>query len=155
MGRRRKARECALQLLFQLEFDDTDPERSISQFWLQKRVSEDVKDYSAWLVSGILSHEQEIDDIIQSTSSHWRIPRMAVVDRNILRIAVFELLYEPHVAPAVIINEAIEIAKKYSSEDAASFVNGVLDGVRKRFEEKTGRKKEGKNVRRKEEPEEK
>ncbi len=83
------------------------------------------------LVNGIISNQEKIDNIIQKVSEHWRISRMALVDRNILRMAVFELLYEENIAPAIIINEAIEIAKKYSGDEAATFVNGVLDAIRK------------------------
>ena len=133
MGRRRRARESALQILFQLEFDSADKERTISQFWEEKKASKEIREYSIRLVKGILDHQKEIDELIQSISANWRISRMAVVDRTVLRIAVFEFLYETHIAPAVIINEALEITKKFSSEDAASFVNGILDGVRKQL----------------------
>lgn len=145
MGRRRKARESALQILFQLEFDNSQVEKTISQFWGEKKASESIKDYSSWLVKGILSHQKEIDNLIQSASNHWRISRMAIVDRSILRMAVFELLYETHIAPAIVINEAIEIAKKYSSEEAAAFVNGILDGVRKKLETEENSSKEKKD----------
>ena len=82
----------------------------------------------------ITSHRENIDHLIQSVSANWRISRMAIVDRNILRMAVSELLYEESLAPAIVINEAIEIAKKYSSEDGATFVNGILDAVRKEIQ---------------------
>ncbi len=134
MGKRRKARECSLQILFQLEFNNSQPQAAITQFWEKRRVSGEVREFSSWLVNGILSHRQKIDEIIQSVSENWRLKRMALVDRNILRIATFELLFEENVPPAVIINEAIEIAKKYSSPEAATFVNGILDGVRKKLE---------------------
>jgi N utilization substance protein B len=149
MGRRRKARESALQILFELEFNNTQLEKTLCEYWENRAASEAVNEYANWLVKGITSHQQEIDKIVQSTSKHWRISRMALVDRNILRIAVFELLYEENIAAAVIINEAIEIAKKYSSEDAATFVNGVLDAVRKKLETKKNSVKEEKNVRKK------
>ena len=149
MGRRRKSRESALQILFELEFDNTKLEKTLYEYWENRVESEAVKEYAIWLVKGIVSHQQEIDRIIQSNSEHWRISRMALVDRNLLRIAVFELLEEEDIAPAIIINEAIEIAKKYSSEEAATFVNGVLDAVRKKLETKKNFLKEGKNVRKK------
>ena len=134
MGRRRKARESALQILFQLEFNRLRIEKIIDQFWKEKKASEEIKDYTDWLVKGIVSHQEKIDNLIQSTSDHWRLSRMAHVDRNILRIAVFEFLSEEDIAPAVVINEAIEIAKKYSSDEAAAFVNGILDTIRKKLE---------------------
>jgi N utilization substance protein B len=145
MGRRRKARESALQILFQLEFNKPRIEKAIDQFWKEKKASEEIRDYSNWIVKGIVSHQEEIDNLIQSLSNHWRLSRMAHVDRNILRIAVFEFLYEKDIAPAVIINEAIEIAKKYSSDEAAAFVNGILDAIKKKLETRKDSSKEGKD----------
>jgi N utilization substance protein B len=135
MGKRRKARESTLQILFQLEFDDTSPEKVLEFFWKNKRAAKEVKEHCRWLVEGITSDRENIDRLIQSVSSNWRIPRMAVVDRNVLRIAVFELLHEKDLAPAIVINEAIEIAKKFSSEQGATFVNGILDAVKKEIQE--------------------
>jgi len=145
MGRRRKARESALQILFQLEFNNTQVEKTIIQYWKEKKTSERIIDYSTLLINGIISHQEEIDNLIQSLSNHWRVSRMAVVDRNILRIAVYELLYAENIAPAIVINEAIEIAKKYSSDDAAAFVNGILDAIRKKLETSKNSSREGKN----------
>jgi len=134
MGKRRKARESTLQILFQIEFDSSSLEKIVNSYWENIAYSEEeIRSYSTWLVEGILSHKEEIDRIIQSVSEHWRVPRMAIIDRNILRIAVFELLYEEKVAPAIVINEAIEIAKKYSGEQAGTFVNGILDAIRKQL----------------------
>jgi N utilization substance protein B len=145
MGRRRKARESALQILFQLEFNKPQIDKVVDQFWKEKKASEEIRDYSNWIVKGIVSHQDKIDNLIQSLSNHWRLSRMAHVDRNILRIAVFEFLYEKDTAPAVIINEAIEIAKKYSSDEAAAFVNGILDAVKKKLETRKDSSKEGKD----------
>jgi len=135
MGKRRKARENALQILFQLEFNNTRVEEIITQFWKDKKTSQEIREYATWLVKGIISHQEEINKLIQSISDHWRLSRMALIDRNILRTAVFELLYEETIAPAIVINEAIEIAKKYSSDEAAAFVNGILDAIRKKLEQ--------------------
>lgn len=135
MGKRRKARESTLQILFQLDFNGTDVESVIQQFWKDKKTLTEVKSYSRWLIKGIISHQDRIDRIIQSASERWRLSRMPIVDRNILRMAVFELLYEEDIAPAIVINEAIEIAKKFSSEQAATFINGVLDALRKNIKE--------------------
>jgi N utilization substance protein B len=134
MGKRRKARESTLQILFQLEFDNTKPEKVFDSFWKNRRATKEIKEHSRWLVDKITSHRENIDHLIQSVSTNWRISRMAIVDRNILRMAVCELLYEENLAPAIVINEAIEIAKKYSSEDGATFVNGILDAVRKEIQ---------------------
>ncbi|MCK4364293.1 MAG: transcription antitermination factor NusB [Candidatus Aminicenantes bacterium] len=131
MGRRRKAREDTLRILFRLEFENKQIEKTLDQYWKSKKASEEIKEYSTWLVNGVISDQAKIDNIIQQVSEHWRISRMALIDRNILRMAVFELLYEENIAPAIVINEAIEIAKKYSGEEAATFVNGILDAVRK------------------------
>lgn len=145
MGKRRKARECALQILFQLEFDDSQAEDTIRQFWQKRKASSEIKEYSTWLVEGILSQRKRIDEAIQAVSRNWRLSRMALVDRNILRMAVFELLNEEAIAPAIIINEAIEIAKKYSGGEAAAFINGILDAHRKKREAAGQISKEVKN----------
>jgi N utilization substance protein B len=131
MGKRRKAREAALRLLFQLEFNTTDPEDLILGYWEHQKAADDVREYATWLVRGIRAGQEEVDGAIQAASQHWRIARMAVVDRNILRIAVFELLTAKTLVPAIIINEALEIAKRYSGEEASVFINGILDAVRK------------------------
>lgn len=133
MGRRRKAREETLRILYRLEFDNRPPEETLSHYWENKRANQATREYSTWLAEGIISHRQKIDSVIQQASEHWRLSRMAVIDRNILRMAVFELLYEENIEPAVVINEAIEIAKIYSGNEAATFVNGILDAVRKKI----------------------
>ena len=143
MGKRRKSRECALQVLFQLEFNSADPEALIRRYWEYQKVTEDVREYGNWIIEGIRAHSREVDAAIQSASENWRIPRMAVVDRNILRISVYELLFEKTLVPAIVINEAIEIAKKYSGEEASVFVNGILDAVRKTLEAGKDSSKEG------------
>jgi N utilization substance protein B len=138
MGERRKARECALQILFQFEFNSGDPRDLVRVYWEHQRASTPVREYGTWIVERILDHAAEIDGAIQSASKNWRLARMAVVDRNILRIAVAELLYEPTLAPAIVMNEAIEIAKRYSGEESALFVNGVLDAVSRHLAGKPG-----------------
>jgi len=129
MGQRRKARECALQILFQLEFNSGDPKTLVKGYWEHQKVSPQVREFGTWIVERILADGEDIDRTIQSASKNWRLARMAVVDRNILRIAVAELLYERTLDPAIVMNEAIEIAKRYSGEESAVFVNGVLDAV--------------------------
>jgi N utilization substance protein B len=136
MGRRRKAREETLRILYRLEFDNKPLEETLNQYWEDKKTSQATREYSNWLVNGIISHKKKIDTIIQNASEHWRLSRMALIDRNILRMAVFEFLQEENIEPAVIINEAIEIAKAYSGEEAAAFVNGVLDAIRKNLKNK-------------------
>ncbi|MGB9837009.1 MAG: transcription antitermination factor NusB [Candidatus Saccharicenans sp.] len=129
MGKRRKARECALQILFQLEFTEGELSSVFSDYWKHQKQPAEVKEYAEWLVRGIRQHQAEVDRKIQEASKNWRLERMANVDRNVLRIAVFEMLYEKNLAPPIIINEAIEVAKKFSGQEAGVFINGILDGV--------------------------
>jgi len=139
MGQRRKGRECALQILFQLEFNSGDSKALVEDYWEHQRASPRVREYGTWIVERILDHGEAIDKAIQSASKNWRLSRMAVVDRNILRVAVCELLYEPTLVPAIVMDEAIEIAKRYSGEESAVFVNGVLDAVGRRLGKTSGR----------------
>ncbi len=134
LGLRRQAREVALQALFQLEYSPDDTfDRTIDTFQGNFRAPQDVWQYASSLLSGIHSHHNEIDSLIESQSAHWRLNRMAMVDRNLLRIAVFEIHFSRgEVPPKVAINEAIEISKKYGNTDSASFVNGLLDQIAKR-----------------------
>lgn len=134
MGRRRQARECALQILYELEFHENQVENLLESYWRERKEPEEVKEYCEWLVHGVVRERQRIDAAIQKISKNWRLSRMAIVDRNILRLAAFELEAEPHLEPAIIINEAIEIAKKFSGEEAARFINGLLDALRKNRE---------------------
>jgi N utilization substance protein B len=129
VGKRRAARESALRILYEIEFNDDGPESVLARESAAAS-GRDGLDYSVGLVRGVCARRGEIDALIESTSVHWRIARMAPVDRNILRIAVFEMLEERFLAPAIVINEAIEIARRFSGEAAAQFVNGVLDAVR-------------------------
>ncbi|MCJ7611028.1 MAG: transcription antitermination factor NusB [Candidatus Aminicenantes bacterium] len=131
MGVRRKSREAALQLLYQSEFDDSSPKTRLNRFWASRKEDRSVREYADRLVLGILEHRQDLDGLIQSVSKNWRISRMSIIDRNILRMATYELRHEVGLAPAVVINEAIEIAKRYGGQEAAVFINGVLDGIRK------------------------
>jgi N utilization substance protein B len=135
MGTRRNARERALQILFQLEFDETPPDLIFRQYWQDKKVSEEERRHCEGLVEGIAAHKPRIDAIIQSVSVNWRVSRMVLVDRNILRIAAYELFWGERLAPGIVINEAIEIAKKYSGEQSAAFINGILDALHRRSDE--------------------
>lgn len=135
MGKRRLAREYALEFLYGIEFfnkDDNMTEEPLKDF-LQRHSNEDsaVMDFAKVLITGTLKHLGEIDRLIQETAERWNIDRMAVIDKTILRIATYELLYHPETPPAVIINEALEIAKKYSTADSSSFINGILDPIAK------------------------
>ena len=134
MGKRRKAREAALQILFQTEFNDNSLEDILSLFWKNKKADKDMKGFSRALVESVLAHKDEIDRSIQSVSEHWRLSRMTVIDRCILRMAVCELIFDEDIAPAIVINEAIEIAKKYSGKKAVDFINGILDAIKRNAE---------------------
>jgi len=127
---RRKAREYALQMLFQHEFSG---EQSGMEFTEDhkpgKKTDGDLKKFARELVTGTLGHLEEIDGMVQEAAEHWDMDRMAAVDRNILRFAVYEIIYRTDIPAAVTINEALEIAKKYSSLESASFINGLLDKI--------------------------
>jgi transcription antitermination protein NusB len=126
--RRRKAREFALQLLFQLEFTGKSyTPQTIEDFWSDKKEPRDVREFTEALVKGTLDNIEEIDKMIEKGTENWVLKRMAAVDRNILRFAAYEIFFRKDIPSAVTINEALEIAKKYSSSEAASFLNGVLD----------------------------
>jgi len=126
--RRRKAREYALQLLFQLDFTGTSYTfQARDDFWSDKNESGEVRDFAEGLVKGTVEHIEEIDKLIEKVTENWAMKRMAAVDRNILRFAAYEIFFRKDIPSAVTINEALEIAKKYSSSESASFLNGVLD----------------------------
>src|SRR5690349_18024488 len=130
MGRRRKAREVALQFLYQLDQTGAaDPSPFEDDFWSRHRVDAEARAFAVALVRGAKAHQPKIDAIIAESAQHWDLERMAVVDRNILRMAVYELLCEPTVPGKVAINEAIDIAKKFGTAESSRFVNGVLDRV--------------------------
>lgn len=132
MGRRRKARELALQLLYELDLrDEAEATRTVDDFWRRQAVPEDVRAYAETLVRGTKSHQTKIDELITRFAERWDLDRMAVVDRNIVRAGIFELLWAGDVPPKVAINEALEIARKFSTEDSTRFINGLLDRVRR------------------------
>jgi len=130
--KRRKAREFALQLLFQTDFTKNALERKdLEEFWSGKTVTPEVREFTESLVQGTLEKLDDIDMTIEKATKNWLLKRMAAVDRNILRSAAYELLYRQDIPTAVTINEALEIAKKFSSTESASFLNGVLDKLAK------------------------
>jgi len=125
---RRKAREYALQILFRLDFTGKKIEKKdLEEFWADKKEHRDVKNFTEDLVTGTLDKIDHIDTMIEQVTENWLLKRMAAVDRNILRFAAYEILYRKDIPSAVTINEALEIAKKFSSTDSAPFINGVLD----------------------------
>ncbi len=133
MGTRRRSRELALQLLYQNELTDAPPEAMQEGFDEWQSAAEGVREFADRLLRGTLSRLAEIDAELGRQTTHWRLERLAAVDRNILRLAMYELMFEEGTPHAVVIDEAIEIAKKYGAKDSGRFVNGVLDGfVRRR-----------------------
>ena len=125
---RRSARQLALQFLFQDEFQQTNP-NSLGEFWESHKASPDVQAFTGQIVEGVLSHQEELDRLINTCAIEWSLNRMPVVDRNILRCAIFELLWLPDVPAKVAINEALELAKRFADEESKRFVNGILDRI--------------------------
>lgn len=128
---RHQSRELALQILFQIEFA---PQIEYSEFLevFEQTYNQEMIDYADLIICGVKNNLAKIDDVIQSTSQNWKVSRMAIVDRNILRMAVFEMKLMPEpLAPKIVINEAIELAKRYSSKEASAFINGILDQISK------------------------
>jgi N utilization substance protein B len=130
MGKRRKAREVALQFLYQLDRHGADdPLPHEREFWSRHPVDPDTQAFAEALVRGSKQQQPKLDLVIAQYAEHWDLERMAVVDRNLLRLAVYELLFRPDVPPKAVINEAIEIAKKFGTGESSRFINGVLDRV--------------------------
>lgn len=129
MGARSTAREAALQMLFALDTTGNDVDQSIYDYWRETPGDPEGKAYANELVNGVMSVIHELDDRIAGASAHWRVERMTRVDRNVLRLGVYELAYRPDVPRAVALDEAVELAKRYGAEESGAFVNGVLDQV--------------------------
>ena len=131
MGARRKARELALQMLFENDIAGTAPDEMFRRNAELQKAPEGMREFTERLVEGTLAHRERLDDIITRQADHWRLARMPIVDRNILRLALFELLHEPATPRPVVIDEALEIAKRFSTPRSSQFINGILDGVLK------------------------
>ena len=130
MGKRRKAREVALQFLYQLDLHGAvDPMPYEPEFWQRHPVDPATRAFAESLVRGSKQQQSKIDQLLAQYVEHWDLERMAVVDRNILRMAVYELLWQPDVPPKAAINEALEIAKKFGTTESSRFINGVLDRI--------------------------
>jgi N utilization substance protein B len=129
---RRRARELALQLLYQHEHTGADLDTMQTDFDEWTSASKEVREFADYLLRGTLNDLDLLDEELSRQTAHWRLERLAAVDRNILRLAMFELINQPDTPPAVVIDEAIEIAKKFGAEESGRFVNGVLDGFVKR-----------------------
>ena len=133
MGSRRKAREFALQMLYQVEASGTPMDEVAASFWESHAAAPDVRAFADRLARGTSGSLGEIDAILRENLENWRLERLAIVDRNILRLAVYEFLHETETPPIVVIDEAIEVARRFGGEDSSQFANGILDAVRKRL----------------------
>ncbi|AKF06931.1 transcription antitermination factor NusB [Sandaracinus amylolyticus] len=128
-GSRRKGREAALQMLYQMEASGVRAEQAIHLFWANLGSSREGEDFANRIVRGCETEGDKIDEIIRKVSQHWRLERMTRVDRNILRLATYELIAMEDIPRRVTLNEAVELAKRYGSDGSAGFVNGVLDRI--------------------------
>ena len=132
MGLRRDGREAAVQFLYQVDTHrPADIEKALAEFWSQNDAAKNVREFADGLIHGALAKMPEVDVKIRALADNWDFERLAVVDRNILRLAIYEMLFCPEIPPVVSINEAIEIAKKFSTAESGKFVNGLLDRAKK------------------------
>ena len=131
MGKRRAARELALKFLYQTEFNSNSPDSELNSFCERANVSEEIQDFTQTLIKNIFFHKKEVDGLLKKISANWVPDRMAMIDKNILRLGICELLFDSTTPPKVVINEAVEIAKKFGTEESPDFINGILDKVYK------------------------
>jgi N utilization substance protein B len=131
MTNRSRAREVALQLLFQRDHNAVVDRAGVERFIHDRLANPDLRAFCLTLYDGVINHAQEIDDRLTQAAENWRLPRMAGVDRNVLRLGAFELLFSTETPAGVALNEAIELARRFGSADSPGFVNGVLDQIRK------------------------
>ena|SRR3990167_9077387 len=135
MRKRTLAREAALKILYQAEILKREVEPTAAKFWAyeenEEPVDREVREFTQRIIVGVEKERDKIDEKISSYATNWQLKRMAVIDRNVLRIGVFELLYASDIPPKVSINEAVELAKRYGDLDSSKFVNGILDKIHK------------------------
>ena len=133
MGARRKARELALQMLYQYDLSANPPQQIVETFEELQKSKPNTREFAVKIFQGTVDNLAKIDEMIVAQADNWRISRMAVVDRNIIRMSIYELLEEPETPKLVIIDEAIEIGKKFGTQKSSQFINGILDGILKRY----------------------
>ena len=133
MGARRKARELALQMLYQHDLSGNTPEAIVTTFEDLQKSKPTTREFATRIFQGTVDNLSKIDDMIAQQADNWRLSRMAVVDRNIIRMSIYEFLHEEDTPKLVIIDEAIEIAKKFGTQKSSQFINGILDGILKRY----------------------
>lgn len=129
MGQRRRSREIALQVLYEMEVAGVPPEEALRLYYECFESPLELRPFCEELVYGVHNHQEEIDRLIGAASDHWRIDRMSIVDRNILRLALYEMLHCSSIPPKVSINEAIDLGKMFGSNESGAFINGILDHV--------------------------
>lgn len=127
--RRRFAREFAVQILFELDLNPQPLAETFEWFWTEHRTSSATRRFAEELVKGVLEHRDQIDETLKCYSTNWELHRMAAVDRNVLRLALYEMLFRPDIPPVVSINEAVDLAKYFNSTESGHFVNGILDRI--------------------------
>ncbi len=137
MRKRTLSRECALQILYSVDIRKASSfAEVVNDYWQNSNKDDIVKEFAMVLVEGTLNHKRDIDKLITDYTDNWRIERMAVIDRNIIRMATFELIYMEQIPPKVAINEAVELAKRFGDDESGRFVNGVLDKINKQERKK-------------------
>ena len=135
MKKRTRARELALQFLYQLDLRGPELLDETKAFFRAEEDDKSAREFATQLVNGVVEHREELDQAIRTVAQNWEIARMAVIDRNVLRMAAFELFHCPDVPHKVAINEAIELGKRFSTQNSGAFINGILDKIKSRFAE--------------------
>ena len=135
MGKRRSSRELVIKFLYLIEMNPGDTEEQLAQFWERNPCQEEIQNYTVALLAKIHEGQPAIDNLLRKYSENWTLDRMTVIDRNLLRMAVCELMYDKSIPPKVVIDEAVEIAKRYGSGESPSFINGILDRVMKEMKD--------------------
>lgn len=138
MGRRRRGRETALKLLYAADVTQDLMEDLLQSAWVEALAPDGVREFAAVLVLGVTHHRDEIDAMVQEWSMNWSLERIGIIERNILRFAIYELLFLPDIPPNVTINEAVEVAKRYGTNEAPAFINGILDRIKQEIDARGG-----------------
>lgn len=138
MGRRRRGRETALKLLYAADVTQDMIEDILQSPWVEGLAPDGVREFATALVLGVTRHRDEIDTLVQEWSMNWSLERIGVIERNILRFAIYELMFLPDIPPNVTINEAVEVAKRYGTNEAPAFINGILDRIKQEIDARGG-----------------
>jgi transcription antitermination factor NusB len=138
MGRRRRGRETALKLLYAVDVTQEPIEDLLQSSWVEGLAPDGVREFAAVLALGVRRHRDEIDTMVQEWSMNWSLERIGIIERNILRFAIYELLFLPDIPPNVTINEAVEVAKRYGTNEAPAFINGILDRIKQEVDARSG-----------------